>query len=728
MLKDTNNDDGGQFKENAEDIEARLREEYEDRLKQMMEEYMRCTDEEIENLISEAVVSVERRKEIEEEVREEMRMKAATEYSMSGLSQERKNMQVEYEEEMKREFSGRLAETKSEIHIMLKNQYNEKIRDMEDLMNEEREEWQIKIRELEEREISLRNIQHEIVREYEDKEEQYRKTIRELMERLESRDRFDQRKEDSQRKENKEEMTLAGVRSEILENRDSRRIQRFDEVVNEQGSGYNNPKGVVSISSVRKGNRTSPPGSSSQRYNWTDVDHHNEEELDRGSNEGNGEEEATDLMKEYVERTEDKFHERIDEVPFINIQNQIDYAMKDIPLVDYNIVQHHIREKANKINEDKPYHYDPFEIKQTDENSEYARIIVKERMHKLKEQLNSEMKIEVLSEGHEHNKKISMKKQNSERFTLSKEGPIEKKRIQNESEEKAASKTYKDPGESQSGLKRFSSTKKMSHNTKPQNISFNDRIDLQSVLNSSKKRTAQPEELPIRHMLDAVYEDSTLITDEKSTQMKSLRHRIAAFEIKDQILTPKYQSKLKMISFRPISIPASSNHNKETNQHEYLVKLIEMLDELFKQMFFTMSSRLEILTSIESSDSTSARISKVVSVIDHLRSVGSKNSDLITLMTRREAVRVQIEQIAMNYTSISSISKFNSASSSAYKLLRSVNKEILSFFHRSQTGNKPKKSVPIQYYGFDVQDLISCDFWEEDHLRRVEGRLKAMRK
>lgn len=224
--------------------------------------------------------------------------------------------------------------------------------------------------------------------------------------------------------------------------------------------------------------------------------------------------------------------------------------------------------------------------------------------------------------------------------------------------------------------------------------------------------------LPVGHILELVLQADPK-DDAKSKSMKQMKKQMAASSISDEVLTPKVHSKLMAISYQKKSTTSSQ---KLTAQHEQLEKLLEVLESLFREQFFTVQRRLQVLGELEAAGSLEARLAKAKSWVDTLQQVQSAHAPALDLMRRRATVRVHIEQVALGYTDLRQLPDFNRETSSLYSLLRSVNKQVFSYLHKHPA--TPRSRLP-EYFGVPILDLIASDFWEEEYLRRLEGRQLA---
>ncbi len=346
--------------------------------------------------------------------------------------------------------------------------------------------------------------------------------------------------------------------------------------------------------------------------------------------------------------------------------------------------------------------FDPFEIKQSSQLADLARQILEQRrtsLSQLKQQDSSHLFVEAspLLQPSPKRHPQSVKELRAKQSQTQQPAP--------------------DTPEPTSPKKRrfFEADEKHRHETEPPKQSSGRAPSQQSARHGRSSSI-----LPVGHILElALQPDSR--DDQKSLKMKQLKKQLAASSISDEVLTPKVHAKLMAISYQKKSAEPSP---KQAAQHEYLAKLLSMLEHLFREQFFSVQRRLEVLGELEAAGSLEARTARARSWVDALQQAQARHGPLLELMRRREAVRVHIEQLALGFTDLRQLPDFNRETSSLYSLLRTVNRQAFSHLHRHPSS--PRAQLP-DYFGVALLDLIASDFWEEDYLRRLEGRRQAGR-
>lgn len=576
------------------------------------------------------------------------------------------------DEKLKREVFGKLEDTKKEIENAVRREFDHRLLQMQDRFESDRSSLEQQRDELEKKVANLRNIQVMMEDDFEKKEAAYVQTIARL--------------------------------NAIIYGQKSAAVDR------EPDSKTQSPEADERRDLSQGRSRY---GRTDESRDWSDRDHQKEKSLPR---------QLLERVTQQPRRTNSRSlsHERTENS---RCNNRVSIRELDNP---HNDETELLEAEARIHLQSSMVGFDPFEIKQSSHMSDLARRIVNQRKAVLS-QLQAESS-QGFAEPSPRLQAGDIKRQPQSAGELKPRQaqlispPIagspdarnrkrnmffesDQKHKQEADPRKQATEPQKTPASLQSA--RPPLTKK----SPPQ----------QSSAAKSQRHAKSNSILPIGHILELILQADGK-DDSKSRSMKQMKQLMAETSISDEALTPKVQSKLQALLYQK---KASGASQKASAQLEYLDKLLTMLEELFREQFFPVQRRLEVLGQIEAADSLERRISKAKSWVDSLQLVQATHAPMLDLMRRREAVRVHIEQVALSFTDLRQLAEFNRESSSLYSLLRTINKQVFSYLHRHPA--TPRKPMP-EYFGVAVLDLIASDFWEEEYLRKLEGRRQVTSK
>src|SRR3990167_6504604 len=138
-----------------------------------------------------------------------------------------------------------------------------------------------------------------------------------------------------------------------------------------------------------------------------------------------------------------------------------------------------------------------------------------------------------------------------------------------------------------------------------------------------------------------------------------------------------------------------------------------------------MRDRMAVLERLEMCLDPEESLSLLKQEVNNLESLKQTYGSLYQLLDKRLKVRSQIETVAIELKEeISELLLFNRRTSGLYVLLRKVNSNLLGMLNQKNHRGR-LISFTVLSEGSLAQDLVALDFWEEDYLHKLEGRLKA---
>lgn len=207
------------------------------------------------------------------------------------------------------------------------------------------------------------------------------------------------------------------------------------------------------------------------------------------------------------------------------------------------------------------------------------------------------------------------------------------------------------------------------------------------------------------------------LDDQKTKLMKSIKLRSCEAFLRDDFLVPRVQAMRIILKNK---YETGSSILKEYNS--YFDRLLIIWETLANDLFLSNKEKLDILTEIDNQADVYESIKLTKSCVEDLRTKKTKKAPLLKLIQKRQKLRIQLEVYSQEFASITSLQNFNKSTSSIYLLLRQTNKAILSFLqkHSPLVGEQQP-----DIRGQPIIEQISLDFWEEEYLRKLQGRLKA---
>jgi hypothetical protein len=146
---------------------------------------------------------------------------------------------------------------------------------------------------------------------------------------------------------------------------------------------------------------------------------------------------------------------------------------------------------------------------------------------------------------------------------------------------------------------------------------------------------------------------------------------------------------------------------------------LERLEMVYRETYMNYKDRIAFLDKILGMWDYVEICSRVKLEIEFCEDFRDRNSQLISLIKKREMVKASIMSTAMNYSSLGQIGKLNKELSSQYGVLRAVLSEILRI---TEQRSRHTKQNGLEYRGIDLASLIRVDFWELEYLKKCEGR------
>lgn len=208
------------------------------------------------------------------------------------------------------------------------------------------------------------------------------------------------------------------------------------------------------------------------------------------------------------------------------------------------------------------------------------------------------------------------------------------------------------------------------------------------------------------------------LDDKKTQKIKENRSKYLRESIKDDLLAPRVQAMISILSKKH-----DSQSSTLQEYSRYFGKLISILDSLNADIYESYASRLSQLNKLDSCADVYDSIKHAKAAVERLRQLKTADLELTKLVSKRYKLRVELEICSQEFDRLDKISYFNRATSSLYTLLRSTNKQILAKMH-----HRPAVAYryPAAFKGQPLIELISMDFWEEEYLRKLEGRFKSL--
>lgn len=229
----------------------------------------------------------------------------------------------------------------------------------------------------------------------------------------------------------------------------------------------------------------------------------------------------------------------------------------------------------------------------------------------------------------------------------------------------------------------------------------------ESSMESGESQSVAVEAISSPSILELILEPLSFDTS-KTIKMKELRRLFLETTLRDELFLPHLQGSLLQVS----SLVAQN----WPGDKEYFEALLKKIQVLWKNMFVILEKKHIFLQDLLTfKDSHSQFFKKLKNELDCLLSKYKSCRVLCDLLRKREVVRVQLSQLALEFGELGQVKSFNRATSSLYVLLKGVNRDLLRVMARGDMG--------VRYKGFPPGALVEMDFWEEDYLHKVEGRL-----
>lgn len=262
------------------------------------------------------------------------------------------------------------------------------------------------------------------------------------------------------------------------------------------------------------------------------------------------------------------------------------------------------------------------------------------------------------------------------------------------------------------------------------------------------------------NMLDKIFDTGNgVIKDtEKTLQLKSLRSEIFNLRITDSKLLPKIILKIAQLSSvgfllklngfekfchhycKKFGFDLPENEQKKNSEKlstsRRHVKLVEEmvkdcflnLEELWKQLFISHSSKMIFLKKLAYSDQFSKFFKLLNSEIEHLLEVKDINKRAVELMDLREMLRQDFMDLSYHYRNLSDVKKFvsNDKVTECVYQIRRVSKDILSYLNTFRKQNGSESTLLIKYYGIGMDVIAKIDLWEIDYVKKVDHQYRQM--
>lgn len=220
------------------------------------------------------------------------------------------------------------------------------------------------------------------------------------------------------------------------------------------------------------------------------------------------------------------------------------------------------------------------------------------------------------------------------------------------------------------------------------------------------------------NIFDDVFSLDRQVDSEKDTEMKLLRFKIDEIMHSDSLHMAEVVrlSQYIVTGFLPL-LQGFLEHSKSTVVH-YMQSLISLM----KTCFISYEERLGILTHLTDSKSLSQLLTRLKVEEQNLKAYSKSNPLLLTLLSKREAIRSKILAASYDFKSAFLIRDFTRRTSKLYRELAKLNGKLLSLSaSSSRTSNHQ-----FRYFGVLVEALYRIDFWEDEYLQKFEGRLAAL--
>ena len=208
--------------------------------------------------------------------------------------------------------------------------------------------------------------------------------------------------------------------------------------------------------------------------------------------------------------------------------------------------------------------------------------------------------------------------------------------------------------------------------------------------------------------------------DAKSQHMKKVRKLQLRSRMCEDVQLPRIEALLLVVQTNFSSLCEGIE-----DLHSTLSQLLEKLRSLWIYTNWSCDDRMTVLERLELCVDPDEALCILRQEVNNLSSLKQNYATLYDQLAKRVQVRRQLELVAMELNEeVSELLLFNRRTSSLYMLLRKVNTRILGLLHKKGPRG-PWISFPVLMEGSPVDELIALDFWEEEYLRRLEGRLKA---
>ncbi len=172
------------------------------------------------------------------------------------------------------------------------------------------------------------------------------------------------------------------------------------------------------------------------------------------------------------------------------------------------------------------------------------------------------------------------------------------------------------------------------------------------------------------------------------------------------------------------------NENSESTTDKWkkaAIKARNRLRELSVDLFWSNQQRHECFQEIFGKPGAEYTeldaLTRAKKIIEGFEEMKMRNEKLLDLVTQRQCLRTQLDTIAGEYDELDQLTDFNKSVSSIYVLLRACNKKIMTLMQRSV--KMPGEHRFTTIYGLELMDLIAVDYWEEEYIHKLEGRVKA---
>ena len=208
--------------------------------------------------------------------------------------------------------------------------------------------------------------------------------------------------------------------------------------------------------------------------------------------------------------------------------------------------------------------------------------------------------------------------------------------------------------------------------------------------------------------------------DNKNLHMKQIRKQQMKNRTVEDVQLPRIEALIRVVHTNCYSLAEGVEGLYDT-----LSKLLEKLRSLWISTQWSCEDRMAVLERLEMCLDPEESLSLLKQEVNNLESLKQTYGSLYQLLDKRLKVRSQIETVAIELKEeISELLLFNRRTSGLYVLLRKVNSNLLGMLNQKNHRGR-LISFPVLSEGSLAQDLVALDFWEEDYLHKLEGRLKA---